>query len=178
MKFIDRILLCIYSGFILMVSLILIFNTFNDQTYILINNFLKQYGQAPEYLVILVMLFFISIRFLISGVKLKKVKTVGIIKYTSHGEINISISTIEGMTIKAIKSIIGLKEIKAIVHPLEDGLLIKIHTSVAGDTNIPETANLVQQNVKDYIEKYTEIEVKEVKIYINNIVNSTKKRVE
>ena len=82
------------------------------------------------------------------------------------------------MTIKAIRSINGLREVKAIVDPLEDGLLIKIDTLVIGDTNIPETANLVQQNVKDYIEKYTEIEVKEVKVHINNIVNSTKKRVE
>ena len=178
MKFIDRILLYIYSFFILMVSLILIVNTFNHQTYLLINNFLKDYGQAPEYIVILVVLFFISIRFLIAGVKVKKTKAVSIVKYTSGGEINISISTIEGMTIKAIRPINGLREVKAIVDLLEDGLLIKIHTLVIGDTNIPETANLVQKNVKDYIEKYTEIEVKEVKVHINNIVNSTKKRVE
>ena len=90
MKFIDRILLYIYSFFILMVSLMLIVNTFNHQTYLLINNFLKDYGQAPEYIVILVVLFFISIRFLIAGVKLKKTKAVSIIKYTSSGEINIS----------------------------------------------------------------------------------------
>lgn len=178
MNIFSRIFLAIYSFCIAIFSLLLIGVPFNSWAYDWTSLLLRNYAMKWENVVIPAFFLCVSILFLVSGLKRKKTKVNGVTRHTTYGEVKITLQAIEGMAQKSIKTIPGLKDIKGVAKPLEDGLIIKITACALTDVNIPETTVLVQKNIKEYIEKYTGIVVKEVKVIIQDIGLKSKGRVE
>ncbi|MDF2546468.1 MAG: hypothetical protein K0R93_1366 [Anaerosolibacter sp.] len=178
MNIIDRMFLALYSLFIGLFSLILLFVPFYEEVYWWTSRIFDIYRFDWQYVLIPGFFFIMSVRFLMTGLKRRTSKNRGIIKHTSYGEIRISLNTLEGMAQKSAREINGLREIKAAVHPLAEGILINVNALCAPDVNIPEATVMMQQSIKEYIEKYSGIEVREVKVSIENIASVGKGRVE
>ncbi len=178
MKLIDRVLLTIYSFLIGLFSLILIFVPVSPLAFNWINYWFKSYSMNWQNFIIPMLFLGTSIRFLFSGFKNNRGKNHSVIRHTAFGEVNISLQAIEGMAQKSARIVPGLKDIKATGKQIDEGIIIEVNALALSDINIPETSIKVQQNIKEYIEEFTGINVKEVKVKINSLANQTKGRVE
>ncbi|WZL71443.1 alkaline shock response membrane anchor protein AmaP [Clostridiaceae bacterium 35-E11] len=178
MKLLDRIFLTIYSILVGTLALLLMFIPFNNDAYHWTSYFVNNLRTNWENILIPLLFLGISIKLLISGVKFNKMKHHSMIRHTAYGEIKISMEAIEGMAKKAASTVTGLKNIKATAHQVDDGLLIMVTALVLSDINIPEATTKLQQNVKEYIEEYTGVLVKEIKVQVEDIAINTKARVE
>lgn len=129
---------------------------------------------------VVIPLFFlaVSVRFLISGFRYDRSKKHAIVRHTAYGEVKITLTALEGMAQKIAKTVDGLREIKASVYPLNEGILIQLHALTTSDLNIPEATVKAQQSIKEYIEEYTGITVAEVKVTIDDVAAISKSRVE
>lgn len=179
MKLVDRVLLTIYSFLIGVFTLLLILTPFSTWAYNWTGYLLKSYSANWQNSIIPLLFFGTSIRFLFSGIKNKnKGKNQAVIRHTNFGEVNISLQAIEGMAQKSARVIPGLRDIKALAHNIDEGVVIEINALALSDVNIPEASIKVQQNIKEYVEDCTGINVKEIKVKINNLANQSKSRVE
>ncbi|AOT68155.1 alkaline shock response membrane anchor protein AmaP [Geosporobacter ferrireducens] len=178
MKLLDRIILTLYSFSIGILSLLLLVVPFHTGSYewtrVLLENLRHNWQN------ILFPLFFlgVSIWFLISGLRYNRSKQHAVIRHTAFGEVKITLNTLEGMAQKSAKSVPGLREIKASVQQVAEGVIIQIESLAISDTNIPEATVKVQQSIKEYIEEFTGITVQEVKVTIQDISTINKGRVE
>ncbi|KXG76800.1 alkaline shock response membrane anchor protein AmaP [Thermotalea metallivorans] len=178
MNMLDRIFLTIYSLIIGIFSFFLLFVPFYEDAYWWTSHILNIYKFDWKYVIIPGIFLAVSARFLISGLRVNTSKNKGIIRHTSYGEIKISLHTIESMAQRSAREISGLRDIRAAVYPLAEGIMIHITAFAAPDANIPETTVKVQQTIKNYIEQYTGIEVREIKVSIEDIASISKGRVE
>lgn len=120
--------------------------------------------------------FIISVWFLLLGLRSKNSKAI--IKATNMGEVRVSFHAIEGLALKAVNQINGIRDTKLSVSMENEHIIIDIKTLIMADINIPQTTVDIQNAVKDYVEKYTGINVKEIKVNISNIWEANKVRVE
>jgi len=177
MNLADRILLTLYSLIIGLFALLLIFVPFSDAAYNWTSYLFNNYSLDWQNVFIPVFFLAISIRFLISGIKLKG-RSQSVVRHTAFGEVNISLQAIEGMAQKSARIVPGLRDIKAAAQQVDDGVIIHLNALALSDINIPESSVKVQQNIKEYIEECTGISVKEIKVKINDLANQSKGRVE
>lgn len=178
MKLLDRFFLTLYSILIGIFALLLMFVPFSHWAYHWTSYLVDLLHTNWQNTLIPVLFFIISVKLLVSGIKYNKVKQRSMIRHTAYGEIKISMEAIEGMAKKAASTVTGLRNIKAIAHQVDDGLLIMVTALVLSDVNIPESTAKLQQNIKEYIEEYTGVLVKEIKVHVEDIAISNKARVE
>lgn len=178
MNLLDRIMLALYCFSIGVLSILLLVVPFHSLSYewtrVLLENLRHNWQN------ILFPLFFlgVSIRFLISGLRYNRARQHAVIRHTAFGEVKITLNTIESMAQKAARSIPGLREIRASVQQVAEGVIIQVQGLAISDTNIPESTVKAQQSIKEYIEEFTGISVQEVKVTIQDISTVNKGRVE
>lgn len=176
-----RFLLAVYSFFMTIVSMIALlislkiiaFDVFYDIGVSMLTS-------AKSSLIVTITAFIsavLSLLFLIFSISAGK-KQKAIVKQTEIGEIMISLNTFENIALSVVRRIAGLKDSKAYVRRNDELLSMKIVTSVVPDINIPSIAEEIQNKVKSTIEKSTGIEVKNIKVHIDNLYFGYKPRVE
>ena len=178
MKIADRILLTVYSLLVGLLSLLLIFVPFSGVATNWTTSLFKNYRLDWQNVIIPIFFLGGSVRFLVSGLKRRNGRGHSLIRHTAFGEINISLDAIEGMAQRSARAIIGLRDIKAKAHLVDDGIVINLTALALSDINIPEASVKVQQSIKGYVEECTGVSVKEIKVRINNLANPNKGRVE
>ncbi|MNM70308.1 hypothetical protein D3C81_819350 [compost metagenome] len=99
---------------------------------------------------------------------------------TEFGDIQISVETIENLSLKAASRVRGIKDVKTRIKITESGLNIIIRALVDGESSIPSLTEEVQKQVHDHVQEITGIPVSYVSVYIANLVQSPtiKSRVE
>jgi len=125
--------------------------------------------------------FLVSLRFFIVSVRRSGPSTPSINQRTEHGDIRISVETVENLALKAAARTRGVKDLKARVRVTEAGLEIMIRAFVDGEGSIPALSEDIQRTVSQQIEDATGIPVAEVSVYIANVTQaaaSFKSRVE
>jgi len=177
MNIADRILLTIYSSIVGVISLFLVFVPFSKAAYNWTSYGINTIRNTWQNIIIPLFFLAISIRFLISGIRMRKGRSQTVVRHTTFGEVNISLSAIEGMAQKSARVVPGLRDIKAVAQQVDDGVIIHITALALSDMNIPESSIKAQQSIKEYIEECTGISVKEIKVRINDLANQ-KGRVE
>ncbi|EOD01732.1 hypothetical protein L21TH_0197 [Caldisalinibacter kiritimatiensis] len=115
----------------------------------------------------------VSIKFLISGIT-RTNRNNYIMRYTKLGQLKISSQTIVGLTENVVSTTEGISDVKVDVKFEEDSILLIIKGLVYPDVNIPEVTTGLQNKVKEHVEKCTGVEVKEVKVEVNNITAPVK----
>ena len=121
--------------------------------------------------IIALVILIISIK-LLFGLFKKEPKRGAILEQNEHGIIKVSLETIDSLVLKSVRQVKGVREVKTSVNIDVDGLIILLRLKVAGDTNIPETSQNIQKEVKGYVEEYSGIRVKVVNVHIENIVDN------
>jgi uncharacterized alkaline shock family protein YloU len=119
-----------------------------------------------------VFLLLVSLRFLIVSVKRSGSSAPSINQRTEHGDIRISVETVENLALKAASRTRGIKDLRARVRVAESGLEILIRAFVDGDGSIPALSEEMQRSVSSHIEELTGIPVAEVSVYIANVTQA------
>lgn len=93
------------------------------------------------------------------------------------GQIRIALEAIESLVEKVALDQRGIKEAKAAVETIPQGIGIRVKTVVAPDVSIPQLSGELQRLIAERVLKVTGIEVKDISIVVKNI-SAQKLRVE
>ncbi|HZK33848.1 MAG TPA: alkaline shock response membrane anchor protein AmaP, partial [Bacillota bacterium] len=118
-----------------------------------------------------------SLRLLFSGLIGSKPAS-SLLKETDFGAIRVSVSTLDGLAQKAVRSFDDIKEVRTNILTEDDGIKVRLKVNIMPDVKMPELTQSIQTKVKSYIEEYSGILVKEVHVYIDNQVAVADNRVE
>ncbi len=91
-------------------------------------------------------------------------------RHTDLGAIRVSVETLEIMTQKVVRSFNEVKDVRVNIITEEDGVKIQLKLLMMPDVVLPDVSASIQEKVKEYIQSYSGILVKEVFIYIDNLV--------
>lgn len=177
-KIMDRFLLFIYSLCVAVLSVIAI---------LFLSGAIPQkldasYGPAAYVTAVSVaaVLFLLSIRFFYISLRTGRSSVPTVDQRTEFGDIQISLETIENLSLKAAAKVKGIRELKARIRVSQAGLEIMIRAVVDGDHSLPVLTSEVQRQVHDFVQETTGIPVADVSVYIANLSQapSFKSRVE
>ena len=123
-------------------------------------------------IVIAAVLLLISLRFFVLAVKRGGNSAPSINQRTEHGDIRISVETVENIALKAASRTKGVKDLRARVHAADSGLKITIRAFIDGETSIPTLSEEMQKTISEQIEETTGIPVAEVSVFIANVTQA------
>lgn len=119
-----------------------------------------------------IILLLLSVRFFVLSVRRDSHSAPSINQRTEHGDIRISVETVENLALKAASRTRGVKDLRARVRVSEAGLGILIKAFVEGDGSIPAMSEEMQRTVSQQIEEATGIPVAEVSVFIANVTQA------
>lgn len=123
----------------------------------------------------------IAVIFILRGIQLftralspgkEKKHTHSINRKTELGEIEVSMETLESLSLKAVVRIKGIHDVKANVRVADQGLTIRLRCLMDGDASIPAISEEMQKAVKEHVQAISGIPVTQVTINISNIQRS------
>ena len=180
MKVADRVLLTIFILFIMLVCVALIGIAINLIPAENAASMIRSTANGWPMVVLIavsVILFLIGLRLLVAGfIPGKPLSTV--LVSTDLGVIRVSITTLDTLTQKAVRSFQEVKDVKSVVLPDPEGTRIQLKVTILPDVVMPELSKAIQSKVKEYVESLSGITVKEVQIYIDNLSVAKPIRVE
>jgi len=135
-------------------------------------NFLNTAAATAENRIILgtvgLFLGIIVLMILVAGLKSPAgIKTV-MVETSTAGEVSMSIPAIKAIIMKAVKQVVGVREIKPSIGQSKAGLTVKLHAMINPEHNVPEVAQSLQAVVKDQLEKVGGLQVAEVKVLVDD----------
>lgn len=177
-----RVLLAIYAFCLTILSFITMLITLKSGLFDFFSAMVKERvlvsANARFIMLVIAFIFFaLSITFLFSGFRVNKDKKA-VSKHTNIGEIKISLDTLENIALAASKKLTGVKESKASVCKVEDGVNIAVKAVMMSDVNIPTLSEDIQVKVKKSVEDSTGIKVNDVKVIVESVYTGYKARVE
>jgi uncharacterized alkaline shock family protein YloU len=113
-------------------------------------------------------------RALVAGKNTKPKQAFCLVKNTEIGTIQVSMSTLDALTNKAVMSFQQVKDVRSIIGIQEEALTIKVRILVMPSAILPELTQQIQANVKEYIETTAGVNVSNVMIYVDNIYTAAK----
>ncbi|MFB9277351.1 alkaline shock response membrane anchor protein AmaP [Cohnella cellulosilytica] len=119
-----------------------------------------------------VLLLLLSVRFWYVALRRDGNSAPSINQRTEHGDIRISVETVENLALKAASRTRGVKDLRARVRVSEAGLGILIRAFVDGEGSIPAMSEEMQRTVAQQIEEATGIPVAEVSVFIANVTQA------
>lgn len=178
MNIINRVILTIYMIFMILISISIMALPFNLIPSSIINLIVGEISSKWYYSIAGFVLFIISLRLLLSGITQDSRAKRGIVKPAEFGNIKISVETFESLSFRVVKQIAGVKDVKVKVDLGDNDITVFARLLVVPDVNIPRVVGEVQSKIKSYIESITEIDVREVRVTVDNIASLTVARVE
>ncbi|MCL6604267.1 MAG: alkaline shock response membrane anchor protein AmaP [Paenibacillus sp.] len=177
-KILDRLLLFIYSlsiGILSVVAILLLSGVIPED--LEIKNGPTVYIAA---IITAVILFLLSIRFFYISLRRDRASMPSVDQRTEYGDIQISMETIENLSLKAAGKVKGIRDLKSRIRVSQAGLEIMIRAVVDGEHSLPLLTTEVQRHVHDFVQETTGIPVADVSVYIANLTQSPsfKSRVE
>lgn len=175
MSIINRILLTIYTLIIIVISLAILGLFAAMGMGIISSNSVGMFFSNVSFnwqtslIAILVAILFIvvSIKLLLSGAK-PRAPISTLIRHTDLGMIRVSASALETMIEKAVRGFKEIKDVKINIAPETEGIKVQLKVLIMPDVILPDLTASLQQKVKEYLENYSGVSVKEVFVYIDN----------
>jgi len=183
-KLFDRILLALLLIVALALSLVLIalasravplenIGAFMALLYTGVNN---QIILAAVGLVILI----IALRLMFAGSgKKEEHPTSTLVQATDLGATFITLTALDSLVQKHCRANNRIRNVVSTIHPVrEGGVTVSVRLALMPDTDIPELSKELQKSLKEYIEKSSGINVREVGILIEDTSSNPKSRVD
>jgi uncharacterized alkaline shock family protein YloU len=176
-KMLDRLLLFVYSVAIGAASIVAIVAAGGGFSLKWLNQVVSEFtGESrivqSSVIGVAIVILLISVRFFIVSVRRSGNSAPSINQRTEHGEIRISVETVENLALKAASRTRGVKDLRARVRVAESGLEIMIRAFVDGEGSIPTLSEEMQRTVSEQIEEATGIPVAEVSVFIANVTQA------
>ncbi len=115
-----------------------------------------------------VIMLLVSLRLLITGLGLTGMSSLKLSE-TNKGKVLVGKSALEDYIAVLSQEIYGIHHVKVIVKLEDDGINVRINSSIEPGINIPETSDEIKTNVRDSIKKVTGIEVKDIELFFKQI---------
>ncbi len=183
-KLFDRILLALLLIVTLVLSLLLIalaariipvdnLKAFLDVLYMGTNNAIILACSG-------LVLFIITVRLMFAGSSKKEVQpTSTLVQATELGATFITLSAIDSMVQKHCRANNRIRNVVSSVRSVrEGGITLTVRLALMPDTDIPTLSAELQKTLKDYVEKNSGINVREIGILVEDTSSNPKSRVE
>ena len=85
-----------------------------------------------------------------------------LLRHTDLGAIRVSVNALEIMVQKAVRGFNEVKDVRINIITEEDGIKIQLKLLIMPDIVLPDISASIQQKVKEYIQSYSGIMVKEI----------------
>jgi len=176
-KVLDRILLFVYSLVIGIASIVAIVAAAGGVDRGFLNDSVDEFtgGSASvqaAVIIVAALLLLFSLRFFVVSVKRDGSSAPSINQRTDHGEIRISVETVENIALKAASRTKGIKDIRARVSAADSGLKITVRAFIDGESSIPALSEEMQKMIAEQVEETTGVPVAEVSVYIANVIQA------
>ncbi|EPR13216.1 alkaline shock response membrane anchor protein AmaP [Ruminiclostridium papyrosolvens] len=178
MNIILRVLLAVYAFFLTIASMFAMLVTIKSdilsEAYTYLYNDVLAYRNPSILMFIVSSIFFcLSLTFLLSGFKPEGDKKA-ITKYNKNGDIRITLNSIENIALATSRKLNGIRDSKAFVTKVGEGVSITVKAIVLPDINIPLLSEDMQQKVKSAVEDCTGVQVDSVRVLVESIFTGYK----
>ncbi len=176
----NRVLMFIYSVFIAIISVVLLYGLIDKNIFANIISPLPSVVTGPVskyvYLAVLVMLFVSSIVSISNSVIYGRLNRTRLRK-TDIGTVDIGADAIESIALNAARSAqVGIKSARCHVAPAKNGAIkINLSCELYSNVEIPASMAKVQEKVKKDIERYTGVIVESVLVRVAKVEATTAK---
>ncbi|WP_310550183.1 alkaline shock response membrane anchor protein AmaP [Paenibacillus glufosinatiresistens] len=177
-KIVDRLLLFIYSisiGVLSAAAILLLTGVLAK------DDLVPDWDAAVPFLIAAAaVLLLLSLRFFYISLRRDRTSSLSVDQRTEYGDIQISMETIENLSLKAAGRVKGIRDLKSRIRVSQAGLEIMIRGVVDGEHSLPLLTGEVQRQVHEFVQETTGIPVADVSVYIANLTQapSFKSRVE
>lgn len=118
--------------------------------------------------------FIVSLRFIYFGFSRRyPLKTV--VHETNLGEVRVSLYAIESLVKRVSRQVRGVREVKAWINTMNDGIGVQMRVWVTPDSNIPKVSAEIQNSVKTYVHDVVGAEVRDIHIFVENITTESRR---
>lgn len=97
-------------------------------------------------------------------------KTSVSVQNTEDGSVRITVAALDTLIKQAIGHHDGIMEIKSRIINHEDSISVHIDMTLSSDVHIPNVTMLLQRTVKNFIEEFSGIAVREVSVLVSSII--------
>ncbi len=94
------------------------------------------------------------------------------VQNTENGAVRISVQAMDTLVKQAIGQADGIEEIKTSVVNHEDSISVNIDMTLRSDVHIPNVTMLMQRSIKNFIEEFSGIAVRDVAVLVSRIVET------
>lgn len=115
-----------------------------------------------------VIMLLVSLRLLITGLGLTGMSSLKLSE-NNNGKVLVGKAALENYIAVLAQEIYGIHNVKVIVKLEDDGINVRINSSIEPGINIPEASDEIRVNVKESIKKVTGIEVKDIELFVKQI---------
>lgn len=95
------------------------------------------------------------------------------VQNTENGAVRISVQAMDTLVKQAIGEADGVEQIKTSVINHEDSISVNIDMTLRSDVHIPNVTMLMQRSIKNFIEEFSGIAVRDVTVLVSNIMEVT-----
>lgn len=95
------------------------------------------------------------------------------VQNTENGSVRVSVQAMDMLVKQAIGNTEGVVDIKTHIINHEDSITVKIEMTLESDVHIPNVTMLMQRSIKNFIEEFSGIAVREVTILVSKIIEVT-----
>lgn len=126
---------------------------------------------------LLVLYLFMGLWLLWKGVRVPRTNKQSIVHEQNLGQVKVALPAVEALVEKEVAGVQEIKEVKAQVQTVPQGVSINLQLVVVPGVNIPALSSDIQQRVKDNIYNVIGITVQEVRVAVDKF-HISKTRVE
>ena len=164
----DRIILTLYTFLMTVVSILTVLCSLDVFPQSAVIAFINGVPGNWIYAVGGVILLLVSIRLLITGLGFTGMSYLTLSEGPS-GKVHVGKTALEDYIAELSQEIYGVHHVKVIVKLENDGISVRVNSSIEPGINSPETTGEVKTNIRDSIKKVTGVEVKDIEIFFKQI---------
>lgn len=164
----DRIILTLYTILMAVASVLTVLcslDVFSQEGMV---RFISHIPGSWIYAVGGVIMLLVSLRLLITGLGLTGMSSLKLSE-NNNGKVLVGKTALENYIAVLAQEIYGIHNVKVIVKLEDDGINVRINSSIEPGINIPEASDEIRVNVKESIKKVTGIEVKDIELFVKQI---------
>ena len=98
-----------------------------------------------------------------------------VIHETGLGMVAISLDAVENLIRKTARGVKGVRDIKAVVTHGKDGLSVLLTGTISPEVSIPAVSEEIQGAVRQYVKRVVGVELTDVRLQVENIANDTRR---
>ncbi len=95
------------------------------------------------------------------------------VQNTENGSVRVSVQAMDMLVKRAVEGTEGVVDVKTRIDNHDDSITVNVDMTLESDVHIPNVTMLMQRNIKNFIEEYSGIAVREVRVMVSKIVEVT-----